>query len=1012
PDAVVGHSQGEIAAACVAGGLSLEDAARVIALRSRALARLSGHGGMVSLVLSESELGVRLERFGGALSLAAINGPRSIAVSGERDALVDLLGWCEAEGVKGRELPVDYAAHSAQVEEIRDELLAACASVAPRSGDVPFYSSLTGGLLDTECLDAAYWYRNLRETARFEGAVRGLLEHGHRTFVEISPHPVLAMGLQETADDALEDASAGGGTGPGELTVVGSSRRDDGGASRFLLSLAEVWVSGLPVDWTSLLDRSSSQRVQLPTYAFQRQRYWLEPHSLTAGQEHPASLDADFWEAVEATDGDALAGMLSIGGDGVRSSLNALLPVLATWRAERARSSVVDEWRYRIQWKPVAEAHTLMLGDLWLVVAPAGWTDDEVIRGPIRMLQERGVRAVLLEVDGGAVEREALAGDLRDALRSSSPRELPADSLGGSLVVDGILSLLALDERPHPASAALTQGIVGSVTLVQALEDAGVGGRLWIATRGGVSVGSSDPLKSPVQAMMWGLGRVVGLEEPARWGGLVDLPADLDGWLWSRLCSVLGGSSDEDQLALRSSGVFARRLVRAPLAGRRVRRTWKPEGTTLITGGTGALGGHLARWLAREGARHIMLVSRSGSRASGATELVEELEALGAGVTISACDVADREQLRDLLAAIPEENPLEAVFHAAGVMADGPLRSMTTEQLERQLAAKAIGALNLSTLTERVDLQAFVLFSSVAGVLGAASQGGYAAANALLDGLAEHRRSRGLTATSVALGAWGDGEMDAAADYLDRYGLHVMTPESAIMGVRHALDHDEPQVIVADIDWERYAPVYTFARRRPLIEELPDVRRMLEAQGDAAPTAVGEEFARRVAEAPDGEREDLALGLVRDQVAATLGHPSGYTVDPQHTFMDLGFTSLLAVEFRNRLSVATGLRLPATLVFNYPTPAEIADYLLTRVASKTEATSGSVGAEIERLERIIAATSMEDGERAEAAARLQSLLLQLDGARGVEDSGAVAERIQSASAKEIMDLIDSELGGS
>ena len=276
PDAVVGHSQGEIAAVCVAGGLSLEDAARIVALRSLALRALSGKGGMASVALGESELTSLLDGFGGELSLAAVNGPASMVVSGGRNALSELLALCAAKEVKAREIPVDYAAHSVHVEQVRQELLAACASIVPRAGELSFYSSVTGGLLDMAGLDANYWYRNLRETVRFDRAAQALLEAGSRTAIEVSPHPVLTMGVQEIADQAFADDSAVTGSDGGDLGVVGSLRRGEGGAQRFLLSLGEAWVRGVEVDWTSLFEGSGARRVSLPAYAFQRERFWLE----------------------------------------------------------------------------------------------------------------------------------------------------------------------------------------------------------------------------------------------------------------------------------------------------------------------------------------------------------------------------------------------------------------------------------------------------------------------------------------------------------------------------------------------------------------------------------------------------------------------------------------------------------------------------------------------------------------------------------------------------------------
>ncbi|MFE7121599.1 type I polyketide synthase, partial [Streptomyces sp. NPDC057654] len=266
PGAVVGHSQGEIAAACVAGALSLDDAARVVALRSKALRALSGRGGMVSVALPAAEVGEWLADWDGALSVAAVNGPASIVVSGDAGSLDELLEQAEAREVRARRVPVDYASHSSHVEDIHEQLLIELAELTPRQADVPFYSTVTGELLETTTgLDAEYWYRNLRQTVRFEEATRALLADGFQVFLESSPHPVLTVGVQETADAAGSGAAA-----------VGTLRRDDGGPRRLMESLAELHLRGVRVDWDAVFAGHAPRRVDLPTYPFQRERYWLE----------------------------------------------------------------------------------------------------------------------------------------------------------------------------------------------------------------------------------------------------------------------------------------------------------------------------------------------------------------------------------------------------------------------------------------------------------------------------------------------------------------------------------------------------------------------------------------------------------------------------------------------------------------------------------------------------------------------------------------------------------------
>lgn len=260
PDAVIGHSQGEIAAAYVAGALSLEDAAKVVALRSRLLMQLSGAGGMASVALSPDRAHELLAPWAGRLNIAAVNGVSSIVVSGEVDAVTELVRRCEAENLRARRIEVDYASHSFHVDAIRDDLVAAIKDIAPRASPVAFYSTVTGALLDTAALDADYWYQNIRGTVHFAGAVRAASDAGHQVFIESSPHPVLIAGIEETL-------------GAEQSVIVPSLGRNDGGLQRFWLSAAQAQVAGVVVDWSSVFP--GARRVPLPTYGFVRRRYWL-----------------------------------------------------------------------------------------------------------------------------------------------------------------------------------------------------------------------------------------------------------------------------------------------------------------------------------------------------------------------------------------------------------------------------------------------------------------------------------------------------------------------------------------------------------------------------------------------------------------------------------------------------------------------------------------------------------------------------------------------------------------
>ncbi|MER7881083.1 type I polyketide synthase [Streptomyces solisilvae] len=1012
PAAVIGHSQGEIAAACVAGALSLKDAARVVALRSQAIGRvLAGKGGMVSVALPVVEVRERIASWGEErISVAAVNGPSSVVVSGEPEALDELLASCEADEVRARRVPVDYASHSAQVELLREELLELLAPVQPKNAQVPFLSTVTGEWVDGPELDAEYWFTNLRRTVELEGAVRRLLDEGFGVFIESSAHPVLTMGVQETAEDAGVDAAA-----------IGSLRRDEGGLDRFWASVGEAWSRGVNVDWDAVFDGTGARRVELPTYAFQQQRYWPEAApARAAGEIGHDAVEAKFWAAVEAEDWQALAAELTVEGD---QPMSAVLPALASWRKQAREQSAVDGWRYRVTWKPLAEERSPRLSGAWLVVVPGApatentdtWTD--AVAG---VLAERGADVRRIAVDTGVDGREELAERLRAAL---------ADADGTPFA--GVVSLLAPAEGAHPEHPSLPAGTATQLALIQALGDAGIGAPLWCLTRGAVSVGGSDRPASPEQALVWGLGRVAALEHLERWGGLIDLPETPDERALTRLVGLLASDGDEDQAAIRAAGVFGRRLVRAPLADTSTVRSWKPTGTTLVTGGTGRLGAQVARWLARNGADHLVLASRRGPEAPGAVELEAELTGLGAKVTLAACDVTDRAALAETLAAIPADQPLTAVVHTAAVIEDGVIEGLTPDQAERVLRLKVDATRHLHELTRDLDLTAFVLCSHFSATFGAPGQGNQAPGNAFLHAFAEQRRADGLPATALTFGPWGDGGTvdGAVGDRMRRHGINEMAPEPATATLQHALDRDETALTVIDMDWRRFTLAFTADRARPLLHDLPEAREVVEemaaAETEGAGAAAGAALAGQLAALPETERERVLLDLVRSAVAAVLGHSGAQAIEAGRAFKELGFDSLTAVELRNRLGAASGLKLPPSLIFDHPTPAAVAAYLRAGIAPDEAADGTAVLDELDKLETALTGTAPDNITRARITMRLQSLLAKWNESDGTavtaEPAAAAAperpakdtvdaEQLQSASDEELFAFINKGLG--
>ncbi|MEU5214237.1 type I polyketide synthase [Streptomyces sp. NPDC020742] len=1121
PDAVVGHSQGEIAAACVAGVLPLPDAARIVALRSRLIAAVAGSGAMASVGLPADEVRHHLAPWGDAVGVAAVNGPASTVISGDTDAVDGAGALLEREGARVRRIPVDFAGHSVQCEQLEDALLEVLGTVAAQDGDIPFYSSVTGGRLAGKELDAVYWYRNLRETVEFEAATRALLAAGHHTFVEASAHPVLAVGLRETFESAGSTAAA-----------VPSLRSGDGGWDRFLRSLGEAWVHGAAVNWRTAFP-AAVPRTDLPTYAFQRDRFWLTAPDGAPGSAPVLGLAATghplLGAAVELPDagsvvltgrlaarthewladhtlagstvlpGSALVELAVRAGDEVgcgqlveltpRAPLvlpehgsvqlrvtagapdgNGRRPV--TVQARRADEGTGRPWTCHATgtlmpsgpapswsldvWPPTG-ATAVPPDELYRALEAAGhrygpslqgvraaWRRGDDLFAEVALPEERrpeapafglhpalldaalhplwaeGVdgdtpapptrqpgrwRGVNLHAAGASVLRVRItrmapgAGALAAADATGRPvltvehlesEPVPATALGaaGAAQQDSLFTVewtdraaddLAADppapwavvgEDPlgarsglmragqyaerHPTLEALTKAIEGGASVpdvvVVTAASAGAGhdsagtadtvhqvarqalswaqawlttpaftaSRLVVLTRGAMAAWDDGTERDLAAAAVWGLIGSAQTEAPGRFT-LVDTDASKASWRTLRTVVA----SAEPQLALR------KRAVRIPLLARRAAPAEQapplgdPHGTVLLTGGTGLLGAALARHLVTEhGVRHLLLTGRRGPDAPGAAELTAELTALGAQVTLAACDVADRAAVAALLAKVPADRPLTAVVHTAGVTDDGIVLSLTPDRLDAVLRPKVDAALVLDEATRDLDLRAFIVFSSVAGILGGAGQGNYAAANVFLDALARHRRAQGAPALSIAWGLWAG--RDVLAPGAARLPVRPLPLAEGLQLFDAVCGLDADHVVAARLDCAELRDQAASAGLPPLLRGL--VRRPVRPLAQDAP-AEASALKHRLAAMTDAERDATLLDLVRRHVAAGLGHASAEAIGPEQAFTDLGFDSLTALTVRNALNAATQLTLPPAVVFDFPSPQALVEHL-------------------------------------------------------------------------------------
>ncbi|WP_436792040.1 SDR family NAD(P)-dependent oxidoreductase, partial [Yinghuangia sp. YIM S10712] len=719
---------------------------------------------------------------------------------------------------------------------------------------IPVVSAVTGAVATAgELASADYWVEHVRKPVRFLDAARALDAEGVTTFLELGPDAVLTAML----DDCLPDTDT-----PAGVPIMRAGRDE---MTTAVKALAQLFTRGVHVDWSPRFAGLTPRQIDLPTYAFQRDHYWLAPtpHGIADDTEQ------------------------------------------------------LNEGLYRVAWQPLAGGR------------PAG--------------SSGGAELIWWEPDAAL-----------DSLADSDGR-LPA------LVVAEPTAALIETTADLTVPQQVRAATAAALRIVQTwlADERSAASRLVLVTRNAARVTADDPV-DPAAAGVCGLVRSAQTENPDRIT-LVDL--DGDERSWNALPDAIAVRAPE--VALRAGLPAVPRLVRMspqpvpsanPPAGDAPREDgggWPTDGTVLITGGTGALGAVLARHLVTvHGVRHLLLLSRRGPGAPNAAELAAELEDAGASVTIAACDVADREQLADVLHAIPSEHPLQAVVHTAGVLDDAVATSLTPGRLEAVLRPKVDAAWHLHELTSGQEITAFVVYSSLAGVLGTAGQANYAAANTALDALVAVRRRLGLPADALAWGWWADAAAMAGglgeADMLrmKRAGLAALSPKAgmrlfdAAVGVRDdSTRADAAHVPVVAAAFDGRALRERGGALPPILHGLagPSAERRARTEERSDTTADPGGLARSLAPLGAAERQRHMADLVRTAAAMVLGHPNPDRVSATRTFKELGFDSLTAVELRNALKAATGLTLSAALVFDYPTPAALAGHLLAQVFGADDA---------------------------------------------------------------------------
>ncbi|HZP49267.1 MAG TPA: type I polyketide synthase [Vicinamibacterales bacterium] len=874
PSAAIGHSVGEIAAAHLAGALTLEEAARVAVQRGQAMQQATGRGRMAVVEMPSRDVERAIAPFAERVWIAAVNSAASTVVSGEPAAIEELTAQLKSREVLVRPMPVGYAFHSGQMEPCARAVESALDGLRPSSPRIPVFSTVTGARY-SGAFDAAYWRRNVRQPVLFGAALAAAIADDstgeRKVFLEIGPHPVLSEAIEHAIDGAPH-------------RVVHSLRRNAPERASMLAALGGLYAAGCAVNWKPL-HGASARCVRLPAYPWQRERYWIPSQTSGLLNVAPRSADADSGAAANRSPSDAL---------------------------------------YEIGWVPAplpSSSDASTVDGRWLVLADDTGLGERLASA----LERRGATATLVRRPGDVAReyaRVAGAAPLRGivhlwsldaAANGITPESVDADQkrICGSVL--DLVKAMSASRAGAPPVWLVTRGAqrVAAADLSVAVSQA----PLWGMARS-VAIELSDV-------------RFVRVDlDPA------GSPADVD----ALIAELSVGPTADDQVAYRGAIRHGARLMRIQTSGGLGAGLTpaQSDAVYLITGGLGALGLHVANRLVARGARRIVLAGRSGRAASSSA--VDALRAAGADVVIARADVAVRADVERLLQTAASLGSLRGIVHAAGVLDDGVVVQQEWDRFARVMAPKIAGAWNLHALTSDLSLDFFVLFSSASAVLGSAGQANYAAANAFMDALAHERRRCGLAALSVNWGAWAAGGMATNLEARDRQrwveqGLAPIEPEQALDALEALVGSPRAQAAVMSMDWARYRT--QFAGALPAFLTL--VATAPVARDDAAPGRARGWLRGAVEQAAPRRRMTVLSAALREQVLAVLGLPSDFELDAHQGFRSIGLDSLLALELRKRLQAAVDSALPATIAFDQPTVFDLSRYLAEHVLSLDDA---------------------------------------------------------------------------
>jgi acyl transferase domain-containing protein/acyl carrier protein len=894
PSVVMGHSVGEYVAACIAGVFSLSDGLKLIAQRARLMQALPAGGTMAAVLAAADQVAAAIAPYQDTVAIAALNGPRNTVISGQGADVQAILAKLSAQGIASQLLEVSHAFHSPLIRPMVAEFRKIADEITYSPPKIRLVSNLTGKSVEGEDIACAdWWCRHILAPVEFARSIESLRELACGVFLEVGPSPILLGMAQQCEADGVE-------------AFLPSLSRGQEDWAAMLQSLATLYIKGFRVDWQAFDQGYERLRVSLPTYPFQRRRYWIEDTPLE-GSEVKAGRDV---------------------------------------------KPDTPEWLYRIEWSAESSDSVHTPGPTFPYKNALLFADPS---GPAQALSEKltssGVdcRMVFKEDKFTQHADGHYAVDPGDKTQLKHLMEAYAAETGRQPF--GIIHMWSLDagagDTATLSSLVQTHQLQCATVLqlIQVLEETRLidAAHLWLVTRGGQIDPVMDDTRLLHHAPLWGLGRTVMVEYPRLVHALIDLdPRSSDGEV-EALLGEIQAVDGESQVAFRNGARRVARLRPVPESSERLSvAAISDKGRYLITGGLGRLGLQAARWLAALGAPDIVLVGRK-SPSETAIETIKEIEDLGARVDVRQADICNPDEVDALVTEFDQKSrPLRGVMHLAGLLDDGLLAGQSWERFSAVMAPKITGAWNLHNATCKRELDFFVLFSSVSSVLGSAGQAGDAAANAFMDALAQYRSARGLPGLSVNWGLWEGAGMAAAEDDRDqrRMAASGIAPISGEKGFavldrllrRNAAANGEglAQVGVLPIDWAEFFKTNPMALKMPL---LVDVATKNAPAGDRQTVALTR---AKFLEAAPEERQGMLTAYISGQVAAQLMIELP-ELDLAQPLPMLGFDSLMAVQVKNRIEADLEIALNMALFLEGLTVHQLADHLAEAIVAGGDA---------------------------------------------------------------------------